>query len=573
MIEEIHIRDLGIITDARLPLEPGFSVLTGETGAGKTMVVTALGMLLGARSDASSVRNGAKNALAEAVIRLPRGHRALVLAEEAGGTTEEIDEQSSELLLARTVNASGRSRAHVGGCSAPIGTLAQIGQSLVAVHGQSDQLRLKSPAEQRQSLDLYAGEELASLLEKYRENYERYRAAAAELKEVRENSRARALEAQSLQGALEEIAAVNPRAGEEDELKAEMVKLMNVEALRIASATALTALSGSEYSSGEEANVMGLLDAARSALQGQASADEELAALEARVNELMILTTDIASDLSSYAASLDVEGPERLAQVQTRRAQLATLMRKYGADIAEVLEWAEESRARLDTLVDDPQRQETLETELVQLRKVLGEQAEELTTLRRAAAQKLADAVSEELTALAMPNASLVVEVAEAEKFSVHGRDTVTFMLAPHRTAVPRPLGKGASGGELSRVMLALEVVLAEVDPVPTFIFDEVDSGVGGKAAIEIGRRLAMLARHVQVLVVTHLPQVAAFADQHILVLKNDDASLSKVQVLTEEERVVELARMLSGHDQSESAREHARELLEAGRQVSQNQG
>lgn len=573
MIEEIHIRDLGIITDARLPLEPGFSVLTGETGAGKTMVVTALGMLLGARSDATSVRNGAKNALAEAVVRLPRGHRALALAEEAGGTTEEIDEQSSELLLARTVNASGRSRAHVGGCSAPIGTLAQIGQSLVAVHGQSDQLRLKSPAEQRQSLDLYAGEELASLLEKYRENYERYRAAAAELKEVRENSRARALEAQSLQGALEEIAAVNPRAGEEDELKAEMVKLMNVEALRIASATALTALSGSEYSSGEEANVMGLLDAARGALQGQASADEELAGLEARINELMILTTDIASDLSSYAASLDVEGPERLAQVQTRRAQLATLMRKYGADIAEVLEWAEGSRTRLDTLVDDPQRQETLETELVQLRKVLGEQAEELTNLRRAAAQKLADAVSEELTALAMPNASLVVEVAEAEKFSVHGRDTVTFMLAPHRTAVPRPLGKGASGGELSRVMLALEVVLAEVDPVPTFIFDEVDSGVGGKAAIEIGRRLAMLARHVQVLVVTHLPQVAAFADQHILVLKNDDASLSKVQVLTEEERVVELARMLSGHDQSESAREHARELLEAGRQVSQNQG
>lgn len=573
MIEEIHIRDLGIITDARLPLEPGFSVLTGETGAGKTMVVTALGMLLGARSDATSVRNGAKNALAEAVIRLPRGHRALALAEEAGGTTEEIDEQSSELLLARTVNASGRSRAHVGGCSAPIGTLAQIGQSLVAVHGQSDQLRLKSPAEQRQSLDLYAGEELASLLAKYRENYERYRAAAAELKEVRENSRARALEAQSLQGALEEIAAVNPRAGEEDELKAEMVKLMNVEALRIASATALTALSGSEYSSGEEANVMGLLDAARGALQGQASADEELAGLEARINELMILTTDIASDLSSYAASLDVEGPERLAQVQTRRAQLATLMRKYGADIAEVLEWAEGSRTRLDTLVDDPQRQETLETELVQLRKVLGEQAEELTKLRRAAAQKLADAVSEELTALAMPNASLVVEVAEAEKFSVHGRDTVTFMLAPHRTAVPRPLGKGASGGELSRVMLALEVVLAEVDPVPTFIFDEVDSGVGGKAAIEIGRRLAMLARHVQVLVVTHLPQVAAFADQHILVLKNDDASLSKVQVLTEEERVVELARMLSGHDQSESAREHARELLEAGRQVSQNQG
>ncbi|MFW7365666.1 MAG: AAA family ATPase, partial [Rothia mucilaginosa] len=415
MIEEIHIRDLGVITDARLPLEPGFSVLTGETGAGKTMVVTALGMLLGARSDASSVRNGAKSALAEAVIRLPHGHRALELAEEAGGTAEDIDEQTSELLLARTVNASGRSRAHVGGCSAPIGTLSQIGQTLVAVHGQSDQLRLKSAAEQRQSLDLYAGEELSNLLEKYRENYERYRAAAAELKEVRENSRARALEAQTLQGALEEISAVNPQAGEEEEeLKAEMVKLMNVEALRIASATASAALSGSEYSTGDEQSVMSLLDASRSALQAQADADEELASLAVRVNELLILATDISSELSSYMASLDVEGPERLAQVQTRRAQLATLTRKYGADIAEVLEWAEESRARLETLVDDPQRQETLETELVQLRKVLGAQAEELTALRRAAAPKLADAVSEELTALVLPNACLVVEVAAA---------------------------------------------------------------------------------------------------------------------------------------------------------------
>ena len=187
---------------------------------------------------------------------------------------------------------------------------------------------------------------------------------------------------------------------------------------------------------------------------------------------------------------------------------------------------------------------------------------------RQEAASRLADSVSEELTALAMPNASLVVEVAEADKFSIHGRDTVTFMLAPHREATPRPLGKGASGGELSRVMLALEVVLAEVDPVPTFIFDEVDSGVGGKAAIEIGRRLAMLAQHVQVLVVTHLPQVAAFADQHILVLKNDDASLSKVQVLSDQERVVELARMLAGHDQAEAAQEHARELLRAGGQL-----
>lgn len=568
MIEEIHIRDLGVITDARLPLQPGLSVLTGETGAGKTMVVTALGMLLGARSDASSVRSGAKSALAEAVVRLPHNHPALTLAQDAGGSVEELDGEQSELLLARTVNASGRSRAHIGGCSAPIGTLADIGHTLVAVHGQSDQLRLKSAAAQRHALDSYAGEALTRLLGEYRTTYDRYRAAAAELKEVRENSRARALEAQTLRGALEEIDSVDPQEGEDTALKAESLKLMNVEALRTAAATASAALAGSEYAEGDEANVLGLLDTARGALQHQAEADEELASLAHRLNEVLILSTDISSDLASYTASLDGESPERLAHVQNRLAQLKNLTRKYGADITEVLDWAQASRARLNTLTDDPTRQENLEAELVTLRQKLGEQSQALLEARRGAAQTLAEAVSEELTALAMPNASLIVEVSEAEKFSPYGKDTVTFMLAPHKNAAPRPLGKGASGGELSRVMLALEVVLAEVDPVPTFIFDEVDSGVGGKAAIEIGRRLAMLAQHVQVLVVTHLPQVAAFADQHILVLKNDDASLSKVQVLTDEQRVVELARMLAGHDQSEAAQEHARELLHAGGQL-----
>lgn len=568
MIEEIHIRDLGVITDARLPLQPGLSVLTGETGAGKTMVVTALGMLLGARSDASSVRSGAKSALAEAVVRLPHNHPALTLAQDAGGSVEELNGEQSELLLARTVNASGRSRAHIGGCSAPIGTLADIGHTLVAVHGQSDQLRLKSAAAQRHALDSYAGETLTRLLGEYRTTYDRYRAAAAELKEVRENSRARALEAQTLRGALEEIDSVDPQEGEDTALKAESLKLMNVEALRTAAATASAALAGSEYAEGDEANVLGLLDTARGALQHQAEADEELASLAHRLNEVLILSTDISSDLASYTASLDGESPERLAHVQNRLAQLKNLTRKYGADITEVLDWAQASRARLNTLTDDPTRQENLEAELVTLRQKLGEQSQALLEARRGTAQTLAEAVSEELTALAMPNASLIVEVSEAEKFSPYGKDTVTFMLAPHKNAAPRPLGKGASGGELSRVMLALEVVLAEVDPVPTFIFDEVDSGVGGKAAIEIGRRLAMLAQHVQVLVVTHLPQVAAFADQHILVLKNDDASLSKVQVLTDEQRVVELARMLAGHDQSEAAQEHARELLHAGGQL-----
>lgn len=562
MIEEIHLRDLGVITDARLPLEPGFSVLTGETGAGKTMVVTALGLLLGARSDASSVRQGAPKALAEAVLKLPEGHPALTLAEEAGASSEDLGEGTRELLLARTVSASGRSRAHLGGISAPIGTLAKVGQQLVAVHGQSDQLRLKDPAEQRQALDAYTGEALAELLASYQANYQRYRQLGTQLRDMRENSRARALEAQTLAGALKEIDSVAPQDGEEESLRAESQKLTNLEALRQATALASAALSGSDYQEGEESNVLALLDAARAALAAQAEADQDLKDLADRLAEALIQVTDIAADISSYASGLDFEGPQRLAEVEARRAQLKNLTRKYGADIAEVLAWAQESRQRLESLVDDPDRQEQLEAELVALRQTLSKQAQDLTALRREAADRLSAAVSQELTALAMPNASLVVEVAESEKFSIKGKDTVSFLLASHQEAQPRPLGKGASGGELSRVMLALEVVLSEVDPVPTFIFDEVDSGVGGKAAIEIGRRLAMLAKNVQVLVVTHLPQVAAFADQHILVRKNEDGSLSRVQVLTAEERVVELARMLSGHDQSAAAQEHARELL-----------
>ncbi|MDY3049926.1 MAG: DNA repair protein RecN [Rothia sp. (in: high G+C Gram-positive bacteria)] len=568
MIEEIHLRDLGVITDARLPLEPGFSVLTGETGAGKTMVVTALGLLLGARSDASSVRNGAQSALAEAVIRLPQGHRALSLAEEAGGSVEAVDEQTLELLLARSVRANGRSRAHVGGVAAPIGTLADIGHSLVAVHGQSDQLRLKDPAAQRQALDAYAGSRLEKLLASYSRHYERYRQAAGQLREVRENTRSRALEAQTLQAALAEIDGVNPQVGEEEALSAESQKLTNAEALRLAASLASQALAGSEYAQADDPNVLGLLDAARTALAAEAEADSDLAALASRLNEALIQVTDIAEEISSYRAGLDTEGPERLAQVEHRRAQLKSLTRKYGADIAEVLAWAQESRLRLEALDDDPARQEALEAELRELRQTLAQQAASLTELRQQAAQRLAAAVSKELSALAMPHASLVVEVEETEKFHRYGKDSITFMLAAHAQATPRPLGKGASGGELSRVMLALEVVLSEVDPVPTFIFDEVDSGVGGKAAIEIGRRLALLAQKVQVLVVTHLPQVAAFADQHILVRKNDDGSLSRVQVLDREERVVELARMLSGHDQSATAQEHARELLAAAGQL-----
>ncbi|MCU1574246.1 MAG: repair protein RecN, partial [Micrococcaceae bacterium] len=502
MIEEIRIRDLGVIAEATLPLGPGLSVVTGETGAGKTMVVTAVGLLLGARADAGAVRTGAKSASAEATVRLAPDQAAIVRALEAGAEVEESDGQA-ELLLARTVGADGRSRAHVGGRSAPVGVLAELGESLVVVHGQTDQIRLKNASAQREALDRFAGSAVANRLGSYQTLYRRWQQAQAELDELRTTGRERLREAESLQLALEEIDGVDPQPGEDDALKAESIKLSNLEQLRLAAVQSHEALISEDF--GDTPDATTLVDTAKRLLDGVAEHDGELKGAADRLAEVGYLLADIASDLASYSASLDTEGPGRLAEVEDRRGALATLVRKYAPSVDEVLEWADTARQRLDELQDDSTRIEALEAEVAAATGQLGELAAALTKARTKAAADLSRRVSAELKALAMPDARLVIDLAPLASPALHGADDISFLLQPHAGSAPRPLGKGASGGELSRVMLAIEVVLAAVDPVPTFVFDEVDAGVGGKAAVEIGRRLAMLARHVQVLVVTHL--------------------------------------------------------------------
>ncbi|MBT2523736.1 DNA repair protein RecN [Arthrobacter sp. ISL-28] len=577
MLEELRIRDLGVITDATLPLGPGLSVVTGETGAGKTMVVTAVGLLLGARSDAGAVRSGAKSASAEAVVKLDAGHFALERARDAGAEIEEFD-GGAELLLARRLGADGRSRAFLGGRAAPVGVLAEIGESLVVVHGQSDQIRLKSATAQREALDKFAGENLASALAGFQELYSSWKSSQAELESLRSAARDRLREAESLQISLAEIDAVDPQPGEDDALKAEAVKLANVEELRIAASTAHQALIAEDF--GDTGDATMLVDAAKRTLEHVAEHDEELGNAAARLAEVGFLLNDIATELASYQAGLDSEGPERLAEIEDRRAALAKLVRKYAPSIDEVLVWAENARVRFDELQDDSTRIETLDAEVVKAEADLTKQAAAISKLRAKAAKDLSARVSAELKALAMADATLVITIEAASQLGPYGADEISFLLQPHSGAPARPLGKGASGGELSRVMLAIEVVLAAVDPVPTFVFDEVDAGVGGRAAVEIGRRLAMLARHVQVLVVTHLPQVAAFADQHIRVTKtsvrgSDGATAtgftsSDVQLLDEPERVRELARMLAGQEDSETAQAHAQELLDDARLLPQ---
>ncbi|RBQ19050.1 DNA repair protein RecN [Spongiactinospora rosea] len=558
-VEEVRIGGLGVIDEAVLELSPGFTVVTGETGAGKTMVVTGLGLLFGGRADPSRVRPGADRARVEGTLLVePRG-RVAQQVEDAGG---EVDD--GQLIIARTVSAEGRSRAWLGGRTVPVGTLTYLADDLVAVHGQMDQQRLLQPARQRAALDRYAGEELVKPLRAYEQTYDRHRKVAGRLAELTTKARERAQEADVLRFGLEEIEKVDPKAGEDTELREEEERLSHSDALRTAATTAHGALLGDPMSAAESAqDAISLLGAARAAVEAVRDFDPALGGLGDRLAEAGYLVSDVATELAAYAESVDAD-PLRLAAVQERRAQLAGLTRKYGEDAAAVLEWAARAAARVAELDGDDDRIEELTREYDELTDRLTAQADDLTRVRTVAAQRFGEAVTKELAALAMPHARVVVQLSQAADFAPHGRDEVELRLSAHPAAPPLPLGKGASGGELSRVMLAIEVVFAGADPVPTFVFDEVDAGVGGKAAVEIGRRLATLARTAQVIVVTHLPQVAAFADQHLVVEKASDGSVvrSGVVTLDHEGRVKELSRMLAGLEDSELGRAHAEELL-----------
>ncbi len=571
MLEEIRISDLGVIAGTTLPLGPGLTVLTGETGAGKTMVVTSLALLLGERADAGAVRSGAARSVVEGRFTLPEGGAAAGRALEAGADLDAAGPGRAEMLVARTVAAGGRSRAHVGGRSVPNGLLGELADDLVAVHGQSEQVLLRSPQRQREVVDAAAGDAVALPLARYRAVLDDHRAVRAELDDIRTRGRERAQEADLLRHGLERVEAVDPRPGEDVALAEEAERLSHVEDLRLAAATAHAALTGEDDEATGGASAVGAVEAARRALAAVRDHDPVLAELADRLAEASVVLTEAGADTASHLAGLEAD-PARLAVVQDRRAELSALVRTYGDDPAGgvdgVLAWAQGASRRLLGLEGDDDRVVALAAREQELADELEELASTLSAARTAAGERLAAAATAELAALAMGGARLVVRVERTGRLGPDGGDDVALLLAAHAGADPRPLARGASGGELSRVMLALEVVLAEADPVETFVFDEVDSGVGGRAAVEIGRRLAALAQRAQVLVVTHLPQVAAFADAHLLVEKGLDGSVvaSGVRALDDEGRVAELARMLAGHGTSRSAREHAAELLEQAR-------
>ncbi|MCW2756083.1 MAG: recN [Marmoricola sp.] len=573
MIEEIRIASLGVIDESVLELGPGLNVVTGETGAGKTMLVTALGLLLGARADAGAVRTGAKAARVEGIVTLtdPDGPLARRV-DELGATVED-----GTLVLARQLSAEGRSRAFIGGASVPVAALQGIADHLVAVHGQSDQHRLHQAEAQRLAVDGFAGEGVRALKQSMSSGYAALRTVEVELADVIGAARERAREADVLRLGLGEIEAVDPQTGEDLLLAGEESRLGFADTLRTGAEAAREAMS----SDSDEPDALSALGAARRALESVREHDPEAGRLSDRVAEVSYLLSDVAADVASYASGLETD-PARLAVVSERRAALTALTRKYGETVDEVLAWAASSAERLVALDDSESRAETLRVQRAELRAELAATAETLSAARTHAAGRLAQAVSEELSALAMPHARIEIRVGrtpdpdgleiagETWRFNSSGVDQIEILLAANTGSEPRPLNKGASGGELSRVMLAIEVVLAGTSPVPTLVFDEVDAGVGGKAAVEIGRRLAALAVSAQVLVVTHLPQVAAFADRHLVVQKSSDGRIttSGLEVLDDAGRVRELSRMLAGLEESETAMAHAQELLDVAQKA-----
>jgi len=557
VIEHLDIRDLGVIAHASLPFRKGFTVLTGETGAGKTMVVTALGLLLGERAEAARVRTGADASWVEG--RFLAGHISPV-AERVAELGGAIDDD--ELVVSRQMSSEGRSRAVIGGRSAPISVLSEIAEQLVVVHGQSDQIRLKSEAAQRDALDRYAGERLRAVVSDYVALFREHHERLAQLRDLEENEVAHQQEIQRLTQALADIEAVRPEPGEDDRLRQVSERLEHVEDLKQAAGVAKSAVS--DDSGVDATDARSLVDHAIRSLERVAERDEGLKPIVAGLRESLFQLDDQAAALSSYLSGLSEGDGVDLESIMERRAALTSLMRTYGPTLDDVLEFEKTASDRLLHIDVSADAKSELTSRIAADQLRLDELAAQITRLRTEAASELSAKVTAELQALAMTDAHFSVDVSPKEQ-SLSGADKIEFLLAPHVGAPPRPVAKGASGGELSRVMLALEVVIAEADPVPTFIFDEVDSGVGGQTALEIGKRLARLAQSAQVICVTHLAQVASAADHHLQVVKDQSGEYtqSSVRVLEGEERLAEIARMLGGDQDSASAREHAREMLE----------
>ena len=563
-LEEISIRSIGVIEHSTLEISPGLTVLTGETGAGKTMILTALNLILGGKSDSSLVRKGSERLVASGSFSVPR---SLQNSFEENG----LQVEDGQLILTRTVNADGKSKATSNAIAVPSSVLAAASENLVEVHAQAANLNMTKSAKQRDLLDRFGGKALNSALMNYQSELANYHDLKSRISAMKKSIDSR--DAQLVE--LREFAAVRGKLklerGELQEITTEIGRLSSVEDLRLA------AQSASSVIEEEESGSLTTLGITRKSLDSVRAKDPQIEELYQRVSEAFFLVDDAKSVLASYISNLEAD-PARLEYLNSRKAETNALIKKYGGaqsaddELIALIERFESSKNAIADLEGGDERLKELETELVGIKKKLVTAAKSLTSLRSENAAKLSKEVTKEIQQLSMPHTSFHCQVQSADynalresDFTALGCDEIAMLIQGHKDGPLVPLAKGASGGEMSRVMLALEVVLAATHPVGTYVFDEVDAGVGGKAAIEVGRRLHALSKHAQVIVVTHLPQVAAWADSHFVVTKNSDGSVteSNVTKVVKEDRIEEIARMLAGMESSVSAREHATELPE----------
>ena len=563
-LEEISIRSIGVIEHSTLEISPGLTVLTGETGAGKTMILTALNLILGGKSDSSLVRKGSERLVASGSFSVPNSLQDSF--EEHG-----LQVEDGQLILTRTVNADGKSKATSNAISVPSSALASASENLVEVHAQAANLNMTKAAKQRDLLDRFGGKELHSALVNYQSELANYHELKSRIAAMKKSIDSRDAQLSELREFAAVMGKLKLERGELQEITTEIERLSSVEDLRMAAQNALSVIEE------EESGSLTTLGITRKSLDSVRAKDPQIEELYQKVSEAFFLVDDAKGVLASYIANLEAD-PARLDYLNARKAEINALIKKYGGsqsaddELTSLIERFESSKNAIADLEGGDERLKELETELVGIKKKLVAAAKSLTSIRSENAGKLSKEVSKEIQQLSMPHTSFHCQVQSADynalkesDFTALGCDEIAMLIQGHKDGPLVPLAKGASGGEMSRVMLALEVVLAATHPVGTYVFDEVDAGVGGKAAIEVGRRLHALSQHAQVIVVTHLPQVAAWADSHFVVTKNSDGSVteSNVRKVVKEDRVEEIARMLAGMESSTSAREHATELLE----------
>ena len=556
-LEEISIRSLGVIESSNIEFKPGLTVLTGETGAGKTMVLTALGLVLGSKSDSDLVRQGQERAIVTGRFSVPKDLATQIV--DAGGDVED-----ESVVISRTVSTAGKSRVLVGGVVSSTAAVSSFASSLVEIHAQSSSSKLTRPGVARELLDRFAAIDLTT----YQQTFDAYQQMMRRIDKLKDQLSQADRQIAELSELVDEFSKLNPKSGELLEIEDEIAKLGSVELLNQAVSTVLNLFEN------EDLSAINLLQQIRKGLESVNGKDKQLDAITERYTENLLNLQDISSELTSYLTDLEAD-PNRFEKLQQRKAALNSLLKRYGkgsdkeAAYEQLLVDGKNARERIADLSGGDQRIAELQKEADLLFKQLQDAGIAISQLRKGAAAKLSAKVTEEIKALSMPNASFVVEqiVGDSKNiksFTPNGIDEISILFSAHSGGTPLPLNKVASGGELSRVMLALEVVIAEAEPIGTYIFDEVDAGVGGKAAIEVGRRLSKLSKSAQVIVITHLAQVAAWADNHLVVRKSENGSVtqSDVNEVTAKDRKIEIARMLSGQEDSQTAQEHAGELL-----------